>query len=156
MKLPERGGVPMILWIISGKNAIQVFMMFGCVASGLALLLGAETPNSINYVLPRPLVYVWGACLLTGGLANLVGSWMTGPPERGLVVEYWSCLLLMVASLVYPVALYIYAKDKSIIWVPAGWLVIFALSCLGRAGQVRKNLREVSKLRKIVEEGAAQ
>jgi hypothetical protein len=143
--------VPLMLWVISGKNAMQLFLMVIVVLSGLPILLGLNVPTSAAHVLPIWAIQLWGFALTLGGTSSLVGTYWRGPHhERGLMIEQYSKALLGFASTVYPTCLLIAAPNRT----AASYVVIltygFAIACLGRFLQIRRDRRQYRVFRDAI------
>jgi hypothetical protein len=144
-----RKGYPNIIFVISSRNAMQVALMGVLIVSGLPILLGADTPNSVNNQLPRWAVYLWASGLVVFPIVNLACAFIKNV-ERGLRGEMFSMYGLTVLTMVYPLCVLTFVKDLQAVWVPITLTAGFGVGCLVRALQARKSLREVRALNELL------
>lgn len=154
--MPHRD-VPMILWVISGKNAMQVFLMFFTIASAMPSLLGAPSSASLALLLPSLAVRAWGGCLALGAVTNLVAVyWRSAEhPERPLVLEMISAFFLSSSVLIYPVGLLIFAPSLTSAWFVLVITFGYSVACFARALQCLRDRRNALRLRREVREAGA-
>lgn len=146
--------VPLTLWIVSGKNSIQVFMMLFAIATALPNALGATASASVRQLLEGEviLIQIWGLLVSIGAVVNLVGAYWRSEtrPEVGLKIEIASCIILIPATMIYPIALLIYAPSLGSAWNAIGITSGFAGACAGRLWQCWRSLREVRDVRREI------
>lgn len=143
--------VPLMLWIISGKNAMQLFLMLVVVLSGVPVMLGLAAPAIAKNVLPDWGVILWGAALSVGGMLSLVGTYWRSPAhDNGLRIEQWAKAILCGASTVYPTCLLIAAPDKASAAFTITITYGFALACAGRLWQIQRDRRQYRVFRDAI------
>lgn len=152
----------MILWIISGKNALQVCLMFFFIAAGVPSVFGAPAPNSTSALLDPEAVHVWGACLTLGSLGVLIGTYWRDrqKPERPLLLEMASAFFLTPSMMIYPVGVVIAALQASSgvrlgnAWFAAIITTGFAVACFARGWQCLRDWRQAREFRLEIKESS--
>jgi hypothetical protein len=61
------------------RHPLQLLVAAMCVLSGVPVLFGGPRPGSVSATLPGPLVLVWAAVLVLGGLAVVVAAVLPSP-----------------------------------------------------------------------------
>lgn len=99
------------------------FLATLCSLSGLTILTGAARPTSVARLLPEPIYYAWGACLVIGSASLMCGLSSYRRSPGGWIVTRVPCYRLGLRLLGLSSALY-----ASSILVVAHLSAVFAAS----------------------------
>jgi hypothetical protein len=124
----------------------EAFVSILCVFAGVPLIFNAVQAQSLEAILPRPLVISWGIALVIGSLLTLYGliraERYMPDMSRALKyrrIEYVGFVIMTYASFIYTVGIV-----SSTIWdkVAPGAAIVtaFALTCAVRAFVIRSQI----------------
>lgn len=107
-----------------------------CVLSGIASLAGQAASDSVDQLLPGPLLRAWGACLLIGAVCLYVGLFTIKRVPNGYMIRHVATYLLgqrllMWGSLIYAIAVLAVTHLHGSA-IGAGLALMFSLSRLVR------------------------
>jgi len=123
---------------LATANAFELYLTALVILGGLPLLLGQPAPQSIARLLPRPLVVLWGAELLAGGVMLLAGLAL-GRAKLQLI----GLRTLAIASSIYAVAILALQVPGSA--NSLGYIGGFAVACFAQVRHVRHAAQVVAK-----------
>lgn len=126
-----------------------VFILGLCVVAGFPLIVLGADPSSIEALMPRWAVALWGFALVGGAITTLIG--MSRQTIDGVITEQVGSITTGVATLVYGAAILLMAGQEAI--VPAAITFGFGLSCFWRWGQLQVWLMQQSTVVDAVREG---
>lgn len=122
------------------QETFEVFTAILCVFSGVPLVLGKVSANSVNAILPVIAAQVWGATLLVGALLTLVGliiaNAVDGPGALHRMITGHKIERLGLLALAWAGGLYgttILFTNHLGGFVATMLIYVFALTCLVRA-----------------------
>lgn len=122
----------------AGRHPFQTFMLAVSVVSGVPLLFGRETAQSMHALLPDWMAISWGFSLCLGAALGLVGSyWPKANYATALTLERAGLWIVGPAALVYAAVLLLYAgalQGLTAALITAG----FGASCIKRAHDIGK------------------
>lgn len=110
-----------------------VFILALSVFSGFTTILVEAGPQTLESLMPRWGVVVWGVCLGLGSLLALVG--LARDTDWGIVTEQVGCVMVGVATIFYSIlGLYVLGPQaSSVISIVLGW----GLACILRWYQLQ-------------------
>lgn len=118
----------------AGRHPFQTFMHLLCVVSGIPLVLGVATPNSVRAELPDWIGFMWGLSLLMGSVLALVGSFWQGDYTNGLTIERIGLIISGAAAAMFGVVLLSFAGAPAL--VSACLTFGFGIACIVRARDI--------------------
>lgn len=118
--------------LLSGRHPFQTYLLTLCVVSGIPLMFGEPTAESIEAVLPEMLARGWGYALTLGAMTGLVGSyWPRRKYATALTIERIGLIITGPAGLFYAFAIVVVVGAPGII---AGAIIFaFGAACIRRA-----------------------
>lgn len=128
-------------------NPFEIFVGALCVISGLPSLFTGPPAASLEALLPSPLVRLWGAELVVGGLLIVIG--VVIEHHR---VERLGLMQLGPAAVAYGLAIVFVVGVGGI--AAAGVLIAFGLACLARSVVLLAAARMRSELLAVAAEWA--
>lgn len=133
------------LMIQTGRQPFEVFLLVGCVLTGLAGLLAPESASPALTQLLDGHVWIWHVSVLAVPLIVLLG--FTRELTTALQVERAGMIWLGSLFLAYAVGIGLVINGTRGL-TSAGVTVAFALACFARVWQIGRDLR---RLRQAVE-----
>lgn len=119
-----------------------------CLTAGVPLLLGRVDPTSLEATLSPMLVLIWGAILVLGPIAMLIGvvvaNWGEKPLEKRIFwarIEAWGLTALAYAAYIYAAA--ILSTLNSSGWVAAMLVIAFGGTCHIREVEIQLRITEL-------------
>lgn len=128
------------------RHPHEVFLLVFSVAGGLAFLLGAGPPSSLEELLPRFVLYAWYWALLLGGVLGLLGCYWRHNVELGLALERGGMMLATAAGLLYVAAILSLAWPQGV--GAAIYIGSYAVACLVRTLQITRDLHRIGTARR--------
>lgn len=126
----------------------EVLLLVFSILGGLAFLLGADAPSTLERALPAAVVTTWRWSLLVSGTLGLVGCYWRGYVVTGLLIERGAMLMAAATGLLYIVALFSVAGLAA---VGAGiYTTAYAVACIIRAGQISRDLRLITSMQDTI------
>lgn len=107
--------------------------------SGFQYLIGGPRPGSVNEALPGPLVFVWAAVLVAGGLLVVVAA--LAPTQLSLYLELMAHPALAISCWVYAAAAVTFAGLAASL--PAGVVLGAGAAAAVRAWQVIRTFKAI-------------
>lgn len=123
-------------WVV--RESHEGFVSLLCVIAGVPLVFGEVDAQSMDALVPTPVVVLWGTVLVIGGLATLIGlvrGYSTKVAfTRALAyrrLEYYGLTLLWWVGVIYTIAVALAAGQRGF---PGVMIILaFALTCGVRA-----------------------
>lgn len=129
-----------------------VFILALCVVSGLPLIILGADPATLQALLPRWGVTLWGLALVGGAVTTLVG--MSLQSINGVIAEQIGSVTTGVATMVYGTAISFMGGLEAA--VPAAIVFGFGLSSFWRWGQLQVWLHEQQIVVDAVRDGEVE
>ena len=129
-----------------------VFVLALAVVSGLPLILGVAEPGTMQALLPKWAVILWGVALVVGSGMTLAG--MSRQTIDGIITEQVGSVATGFATLIYGTGLILVGGWEAT--VPAAFIFGFGLSCFWRWGQLQVLLSESQVIVDQAREGGDQ
>lgn len=132
---------PMLFWVISGKNAYQLFLMAFFAISSVPLMLGQVEPSSPSAGLNPIVNQGFGFFLFVSCSMNVIGVYWRGSLLAGLRLELLSSVFMGASSLTYVVILLSVAGRSAAL--AAVILALLIIASAGRFWQIVSAYRQV-------------
>lgn len=127
------------------KHDFELFAAVLSVMGGLPLVFGQVEAGSVDALLPRPLVFVWGLVLVLGGLSVIVGV-VVGVrkkyPDRAFWMRLEAVGLTGLAYFCYLYAVCIWGVAPSGAWLGSLIILAFGVTCHVREAAVLMKLED--------------
>lgn len=128
----------------TGRNPLAVYLLGLCVTAAVSfvagLLAGGDGMKPVERLMPGPLVFGWYVLLFAGAAIAIVGV-MLRDLVASLLVERAGLYALTAASAVYAAALLTLHN-----YVSGTATGVFALFCLWRVLQIKREIRHIREL----------
>lgn len=116
-----------------------VFILLLSVFSGLTTLLIDAGPGTLEALIPKWGVILWGALLLVGSAVTLTGMWFDS--INGIILEQVGSVTVGVTTLFYSILALVTVGPTA--GQPIGIILAWGLSCLIRWLQLQMLLRKI-------------
>ncbi len=127
--------------VVSGRHPFQVAVLVAAVSVGTVLAITAAVPKSAA-AMPPLVQALWVFLLISSGAVALLGAFWRGHVGTALGLELAGVLLLAGGTSMYAVALFAVSGMQAL--AAGGFVVSLAGASWWRAGQIRRDLRQLS------------
>lgn len=119
-----------------------VFILSLAIVAALPLIITGARPESIEALLPRWAVVLWGISLLAGAAVTLAG--MSRQTVDGIITEQVGSVLTGFATIIYGVTLFSVGEVEALLTCSFVWG--FGISCFWRWAQLQTLLNESQEI----------
>lgn len=124
--------------LAASRHPFETYLLALAFVSGVPLLFGEVTSQSIERALPSPLVAAWGAILMLGSAIALVGMYWRGALLTGFVMERAGLVGVGGAALIYSASLVV---EAGIGGTYAACITVgFGVACFAQARRISRRL----------------
>jgi hypothetical protein len=133
--------------VITGRHRPhQLCLLLLSLMLGAAYTLGAPAPQSVAATMAEWVLRLWGIGLLVSGVVGLPACLLPLDIRRGLWLEFGAMLIGAGALIVTTAAIFAFAGLSRGLF-GASFCVAWTAANLIRAGQIRRDLREIEPVR---------
>lgn len=131
--------------MIRRRDPRELMLLGLCLLAGLSNVVGGDTPNSVEEVMPGWLVIAWNLALIAAGAVGIVGNCWPGQLGTALLIRIAGQLLASGPAAAYALAALGYAGTTATF--PAGIIGAFAVACLWTAKWLSDDVRTIREVR---------